>query len=151
MDAYKTPTSDLHVEFPKEHKPITGILIGLFFVVIVMNITSTLLAIIFGALLGADFTVESWTALLATNNAYLLTDLSISAIVCFYAGRAVGKRTPKKEIYFGVILAIINIAIYLPIFIYTDAFTTYPSWYNALSFIVNFSIIPLGASSAANT
>jgi hypothetical protein len=151
VDAYRTPTADVRVESPKEYKPLVGLLIGLFFTIIIMSITSGGVGFIFGTTLGADFSGQNWNKLLAASNSYLLTDIVVSAIVCFYAGRAIGKRTPGKEIKFGFLLASINIAIYLPMYIYSDAFTTYPSWYNTLTFVINFLFIALGAKRAANT
>ncbi|MDP3815805.1 hypothetical protein [Pseudomonas sp.] len=151
MDAYKTPASDLHVEGEIEYRPLAGLLIGLCFAVLLTSLTSTILCIAFGVLLGADLSSENFVIELASNNFYLLTDIAISAIVVFYAGRATGKRTHGKEIKFGAILAIITLAMSLLLSIYTDAFSIFPAWYTALATISIIILIPFGAKSVANT
>lgn len=151
MEAYKTPSADLRTEDLRKHKPIKGLLIGLCLTIILATLASTINTIIFGILLGANLSGNDLGTALASNIAFLLTDLIISAAIVFYAGRSTGKRTPGKEIKFGTILASITFLIYLPIFIYSNAFTTYPAWHNILSLFLIFTLIPYGAKSVANT
>lgn len=151
MDAYKTPASNLYIENERPYKPVAGILIGLCFSVLLMHLSSTIIAIIFGALSGEAITEENFSSMLAGSNLYLLADTVVSAVVLFFAGRAIGKRTKGKEIKFAIILALITLSIYLPIYIFSNAFIEYPVWYNLIAFISTVVIVPFGAKSVANT
>lgn len=151
MDAYRTPASGLHTENQRVSKPISGILIGLCFTILLTTLTSSIMAVVFAASLDAGVTIENLNSEIAKNSIYLLADLAVSSIVIFFAGRAIGKRTPGKEIHYGIILSVITLLIYLPMFWYTNALITYPIWYNLLVLFSLFLILPLGAKTAAHT
>lgn len=87
---------------------------------------------------------------IANNSLFMLSDTILGSIVLFFGGRAAGKRTPGKELKFGVILAIITVIVYLIFMIATESFKTYPLIYNLATFVIAAIAIPYGAKSSSN-
>ena len=149
MDAYKTPAADLNASI-KIFSPVKAIVYGLCISIILASIASIIESIAFGFALGLDFTDESaFESALADSIVFMTFDIAMSALICFFAGKTVGKRVQGQEAKYGAIVSLLTISIYLPLFIISDAFTIWPIWYNFFSFAVVLSAIYFGAKSAA--
>jgi len=149
LDAYKTPTSDLNTDI-KIFSPAKAIIYGLCISVILTSIASMIEGIAFGFVLGVDFSDESaFESALANSMVFMVFDIAMSALILFFAGKSVGKRVQGQEAKYGVIVYLLTFAIYLPLFIISDAFTIWPIWYNFISLIVVLSAIYFGAKSVA--
>ena len=145
MDVYKTPGSELIDDHNRSYKPVRGILVGLSYTLVLAMIASMILTFVFGF----NLTSPNLESEIANSSFFMITDTITGAIVLFYGGRAVGKRTPGKELKFGAILAIITAVIYLILMISTDSFITYPLIYNLATFVVTAIAIPYGSKSGA--
>ena len=150
MDAYKTPASDLEEGQQRAIKPVKAIVYGLLISIVLTSIASMLEGIIFGIALGVNLQDEAqFTSVLANNLGFLLFDLIMTFALLYYAGTRARKYAPSKEVFYGVVLAVITFAIYLLIFVLSDSFSLYPLWYNLLSLIVVFTAILYGAKPKA--
>jgi len=147
MDVYKTPNSELIDDNNRPYKPVKGILVGLSYTIVLAMIASVVLIFVFGF----DLTSPNLESEMANSGFFMLSDTIIGAIVLFFGGRAVGKRTPGKELKFGVILAIITTVIYLIVMIPAESFKTYPLIYNLATFVITAIAIPYGSKSGAKT
>ena len=147
MDIYKTPGSELIDDRNRPYKPVRGIFVGLSYTIVLTMIASMILLFVFGF----DLASPSLESEIADSSFFMFSDTIISALVMFFAGRAVGKRTPGKELKFGVILAVITAVIYLIFMISTESFKTYPLIYNLATFVVTAIAIPYGSKSSAKT
>lgn len=146
MDAYKTPESDVELNPGRDFKPIKAIILGLLVSVVLSFVVSIIEGVIAGIILRVDlFSEHDLDAALSQNTTFLLTDVLITALLLFFAGRVVRKYTPRKEILFGFILSCLTFAVFLPIALSSNTFTTYPLWYNAASLLVIFVGVYLGA------
>ena len=150
MDPYKTPTADLTTETQKPYKPVKAVLYGLSISIIITAIVSMVEGIGFGIALGVNFDdQDAFESALANSTAFMVTDVFVSTIVFYFAGRVVGKYVPGKELKYGIIVTVVTLAVYLPLLIDSDAFSSYPVWYNLLGLVVLLVVIPFGAISAA--
>ena len=151
MDAYKTPESELINDNNRPYKPIKGVLIGLIYTIVLATIISMIWLFAFGAILGFDLTSPNLESEMANSTPYMISDAIVSAILLFLGGRAVGKRTPGKELKFGVILAIITAIIYLILMIATESLKTFPLIYILMTFVITAIVVPYGSKSTAKT
>ena len=151
MDVYKTPGSELIDENNRPFKPVKGILVSLSYTILLATIVSIIWLLASGTLLGFDLTSPNLESEMANSDIYMISDTIVSAIVLFLGGRAVGKRTPGKELKFGVILAIITAIIYLILMIATESFKTYPLIYHLILFVITAIAVPYGSKSTAKT
>ena len=147
MDVYKTPNSELIDDYNRPYKPVRAILVGLSYSIVLAMIASMILLFVFGF----DLTSPNLDSEIANSNFFMLSDTIIAAIVLFFGGRAVGKRTPGKELKFGVILAIITAVIYLMAMISTESYKISPLIYTLASFVIPVIAIPYGSKSVAKT
>ena len=151
MDAYKPPEAELFDESNRPFKPIKGILIGLAYTVIFTTLVSIAWSILFAVMAGIDFAAADFESMLSRSPGFMVPDLILSSIVVYLGGRAVGKRVPTKELKFGFIVALITIAILIPVFVMAEAIQAYPVWYNILSFLIMIVAIPYGAKSISKS
>ena len=151
MDAYKPPESNLLEGKERPNKLIAGILIGLFYTVIVTTIVSAIWLIAFGVFAGLDLTAPSIQTEMSQRPAYMVIDVIFNILVLYLGGRSVGRRTPGRELKFGIILAAITFIIYLAFFVMTDAFEALPLAYNIIALISVVVAIPYGANRAAKS
>jgi len=148
MDAYKTPSANLEVNVGLPFQPIKGLLFGLLYAIGLMFLISSMVLLGFVLLLGLDLTdPKLFESDLNNRTSYLITDLIVSFVILFFAGRATGKYTPHKEIKYGVVLALLTCLIYVPLSFFGDEYSDYPIWYNALSVLSVFIAIYFGAKS----
>lgn len=84
---------------------------------------------------------------LVNSSGFLLTDLLMSALIFYWAGRVVGKRVPGKELIFGAVVTVLTLAIFIPLSIDVFSSPLYPVWYKAMSAVVFLAAIPLGSLS----
>ena len=152
MDAYKTPEADLATSKAPVFKPVKAILYGLSVSIILAFIVGIIESVLFGIVMGVDMADEgAFSSALASSTAFLAGDTILSALVLYFAGKVVAKHVPGKEIKYGMILTILTLAIYLPIFVATDSYSIYPIWYNLIAFVVIVLAIYLGAISRVRT
>lgn len=152
MDVYKTPKADLSAKGEKQFKPVRAVLFGLGISIILASAISTIYGIVLALALGLDFSnQEAFESELTNNLLFQIGDVVISGLILYFAGRVVGKRTPGKEVKYGIIVSTITFAIYLPLFFATDTFSVWPLWYNLLGIFVIFFAIILGAKSCATS
>ena len=151
MDVYETPKSDLIDDNNRPFKPIKGILIGLFYTIVLAMIVSILWLLAVGAILGFDLNSPNLESEMAGSLIYMTSDSIISAIILFFGGRAVGKRTPGKEMKYGIILTAMTIVIYLLLVIATESYKTSPIIYVLATFIITAIAVPYGSKSTTKT
>ncbi len=151
MDVYKTPGSELIEENNRPYKPVKGILVGLSYTILLATIISMIWLFAFGALLGFDLTSPNLETEMANSTLYMISDTIVSTIILFLGGRAIGKRTPGKELKFGVILAVITAIIYLILMIATESLKTFPLIYILITFVITAIAVPYGSKSTAKT
>ncbi len=132
-------------------KPVKGILVGLGYTILLATIIGMIWLFAFGTILGFDLTSPNLESEMAGSTLYMISDTIVSAIVLFLGGRAAGKRTPGKELRFGVILASITAIIYLILIIATGSLETFPLIYVLMAFVVTAIAVPYGAKSTAQT
>ena len=150
MNEYKTPESDLIVDENRIYSPIKAVVYGLCVSIILVNIVSLIEVIIFGAITGLDFSDENTVeAALSNSSIFMVSDIVVSALVLFFAGIVIGKHVPGKESKFGIIVSIITVVIYFPLFFVSDAFVIWPFWYNFFGMLA-VSAIYFGAKSKSN-
>ena len=149
MDIYETPKADVSPQARREFKPIKGLFIGLLISIFVAGGVSFLVSVGFALMMGLDFQSNDFEKILASNVAYLMIDMLVSTLILFLAGQAVAKRTPQQELKYGLIFAVITLALYFVLMILTRNMTTsiYPQWYVITSYILSFIAILLGAQS----
>ncbi len=151
MDVYKTPGSKLIDENNRPYRPVKGVLVGLGYTILLTTIVGMIWLFAFGAISGFDLASPNLESEMAGSTLYMISDTIVSAIVLFFGGRAVGKRTPGKEFRFGVILAIITAIIYLLLMVATESLETFPLIYILITFVITAIAIPYGARSTAKT
>jgi hypothetical protein len=116
--------------------------------VILAGLASMIEGIIFGVVMGVNLMDQTdFETTLVNSTGFLLTDVLMSALIFFWAGRVVGKRVPGKELVFGIVVTVLTLAIFIPLS--TDVFASqlYPVWYKGISVVVFLAAIPLGAIS----
>ncbi len=150
MDPYKTPQSDLIDKNTRPYRPIRGILAGLGYTILLAMLVGLLWAVAIGLVLGFDFMSPDIESMYSQNFTYLAGDMALTAAMLFLGGRAVGWRSPGKELQFGFVLTAVTIAIYLLGMISFDAFITYPLIYNLGVLGLVVLVIPIGARSQVN-
>jgi peptidoglycan/LPS O-acetylase OafA/YrhL len=151
MDAYRTPDSELIDGNNRPYKPLRGLLAGLGYTLLLATVISVIWLLLFGLMLGFDLTSPGLEKELAGSPLYMASDLITGAIVLFFGGRAVGTRTPGKELMFGFILAAITIIIYLILMLATESFKTFPLIYNLTTLFMTAVVVPYGSKSTAIT
>lgn len=147
MEEYISPRSELIEGLIREHKPVLGIVIGLLTAVVVSTITSIIIAILFTLVLKLDPKSPQFLSILYENYSYLIVELAVSTVVLFFAGRSVGKRTPGKELKYGLVLSVLILVLYILSELLLGNGIRYPTWYVVLSFSIFFVAIPYGALS----
>ncbi|MGD8885841.1 MAG: hypothetical protein PVF34_09465 [Gammaproteobacteria bacterium] len=152
MDPYKTPDAALETDSDNPHQPVRAVIYGLCISIILVTLASIVEGIGFGIALGVDLSDQAgFKAMLATSTAFMVTDILVSSVLFYWAGRVVGKRVPGKELKYGIIVTLLTLAIFLPLIIDSDTFDHYPLWYNLVSIIVFLVVIPLGAISTVKS
>jgi len=121
------------------------------YTIILATLASISWSILFAAIKGISVVAADFESMLSTSPDFMIPDLIFSLIIAYLAGRAVGKRVPAQELKFGFVVALITLAIYIPLFVLADAIQTYPPWYNILSLLVVILAIPYGAKSTSKS
>lgn len=149
MQEYEPPQSDLSVSNGGKFKPVKAIILGLLMVIVVSNIASVLLFVGFGLIEGIDLTDDAAITRLSRHNVFLAIDFVASVIIFYVSGQIVASNTRGKEYKFAILLALITLGIYLPVFIVSDALESYSFLYNLLVLISIPAAILFGARSVA--
>lgn len=150
MDVYKTPEAVLNTSENIVFSPFKAIMFGLCISIILASIVSMIESIAFGIVLGVDFNDQSsFESALANSTVFLVVDIVVSSFILFFAGKSVGRRVPGKEEKYGIIVSLLTLFIYLPLYVVSDAFSVWPIWYNLMSLTVVLSAIYFGAKSIA--
>lgn len=148
MDPYQTPDANLATTEQRPFQPVKAVLLGLCVSVIVAGLASMIEGVIFGVVMGANLMDQTnFETILVNSTGYLLTDVLMSALIFFWAGRVVGKRVPGKELIFGIVVTVLTLAIFTPLSIGVFTSQLYPIWYKGVSIVVVVGAIPLGAIS----
>ncbi len=150
MDPYRTPQSDLIDKSSRPYKPVKGVLAGLGYTILLATLVGLLWAVVIGLILGFDLTSPDIESVYSQSFIYLAGDMVLTAAMLFLGGRAVGWRSPGKELRFGFVLTAITAAIYLLGMFSFDAFTAYPLFYNLGILALVVFVIPIGARSQLN-
>ena len=148
MHAYKTPSANLTPPQQIPFKPVKAILIGLLYTIVLMLFVSSVLLVTFIFILdlnNADPTV--YETVIPKSVSYLITDILISFVILYLAGRAACKHAPNQEIKYGLILSVLTLLIYVPFSYSGDTISNYPLWYILISLANVFIAIYFGAKS----
>ncbi len=149
MDAYKTPASKLIDNTNRPFEPVKGVLVGLIYTVIITTITSIAWLVAVGSILGFDLASPDLESEMAQSPIYLISDMIVGAVILYFGGRAVGTRTPGKEIKYGAVLATITVFVYMALMIATESLDTYPLVYTLATIVITIAVIPYGSKRAA--
>lgn len=144
-DVHKITEIEEPIMAAAEIRPVKTILIGLVMAVFVVGTISLILAMVFGALTGADLTTEKLMLDLAGNNLYLVSDLFLTFIALLMCGYVAVKHVPSEEIKYGLILGVITFVLYGVMLAFTESISAYPTWYLALSILIVIPAVLFGA------
>lgn len=145
MEIYQPPKSDLGTDYKRKYQPLTGLVLGLLVCIFVMFIASALMIVVFSLIAGISLMAPESEGVLENNYMYLATDIIVSALITFYAGKVVGERTPRKEIVFGFLLATLTLGFYVVLILLFESDSLYPAWYDPVSLTTMFVATILGA------
>jgi len=155
VDFYQPPKSDVKVPTTLVFKPVKGIVLGILIGVGVLLLASYIEIVISVTLLSIGNLSQSGDAdpyqalaSLAKNRVFLITDIVLSGLILFWAGRVQATYAPGKEIKFGLLLAVIVFCVLTVLSLaQPENLDTYPQWYTIVSMSLPFPAIQFGAYS----
>jgi len=151
MDIYRTPQSELVSGTIRPYAPYKGLLIGLLHTIFLVTLVSYVWLFLFGAINGLDISAPNFGVNVKNNPIYLATDVMVTVVVLYFAGRGIGFRTPGEELKFGVILGVLTVAIYLSLILTTGGLFKHSLFYNLAYLASPLLAIPLGAKHVAKS
>ncbi|GAB4192108.1 MAG: hypothetical protein Tsb002_21510 [Wenzhouxiangellaceae bacterium] len=149
MNHYQTPQASLKREQLTD-RPVKALLLGGLIAFVVVNIVSTLSAVVFVVMNGVNMLDEAaFTRALADSTMYLIFDLLLSAVIMYFAGRVAGRYAPGQAQWIGIVLGVMTVIVYGLLYLILDAYSDWPVWYMVLSFSLMLVMPIIGAHASS--
>ena len=148
MSNYAAPESDLGNIMERKYQPVRAIFYGVLVAIFLSGLASIIISVVFGFMIGVDFEDQAaFEAAMSSSAIFMFVELLLTLPIFYYGGKVVGKRTPGKELLFGVFLIAIILTYYVVSGLLLETFGVYPAWYTAISFIAMILTVFAGAKS----
>lgn len=126
------PTSDKVI-----FSPLMATIYGLLITLVLRTIISVIAGTIIAETSGVDFDdANAINAILAASLTFLITDLILTAVLMYWAGRVVRRYSEPSQLKIGWLVTVVTVAVYFMINYTSGVFTTYPFWYNVCLLVV---------------
>ena len=117
--------------------------------VVLIFIMSVITSLTTAILIGSDVTKPTFVNDIINYPIYLVVDLIISALLCYFGGKVTAQYTRGQEVKYAFLLLTLTLMVYLPLVI--ESFKVYPIWYTISSLISICAAILLGAKASQKT